>query len=195
MNENRQHLETLQLYLDDYLVASDCLTDNGFIAQADAMSDMARRLIQMFCDDHELPNRDFTTPYVIDNHLIATDGRILVRLKIDRPNQFIRIGDKTDKTKSMLVDYLKNWDEYSDGEWISFPVFPHTQSGDDLYEACPEELANRKIMRCLYERIMTLPDPEYLDDVADYIGDHEEQPLRFRFRLGEGVVMPLKGSQ
>ena len=66
---------------------------------------------------------------------------------------------------------------------------------EQRWEACPQLIAERSIQRQLYERIMALPEPEYLFDIDKYIGDHANQPLRFRFRCGEGVVMPVKQEQ
>ena len=191
-----ENIGILRCYLDDYLVAADCLEDNGFSVQADVFREMHDRVVGMFCCPHSV-KYVLDRPYVIDGHMIATDRLILIRMRCSKPDTDPHEMEGISRTLESLRDYVSEWDRTGDGDWESFPVMDLSPISDDeqRWEACPQLIAERSIQRQLYERIMALPEPEYLFDIDKYIGDHANQPLRFRFRCGEGVVMPVKQEQ
>ena len=189
------NLATLSCHLDEYRVAADVLDDNGFATQASVFREMHDRVIGLFLADWKVGKHDFSKPYVINGRIVATDGRILVRISSSSPDTTYIASDKQHNAAlRVLSDYVENWDDSGEGAWVSFQHLQPITDDEQRWQACPDRFAERLIARHLYDRIMRLPDPEYLHDVDNYIGDHAKQPLRFRFRCGDGVVMPMEGQ-
>jgi len=176
------------IYLDEYLVAADRLEESGsgFLAVASALRDMHDRVVKVFCDSESGPRVDAREPVVVDGHLVATDMRILIRMPTGEPETELT---EVKRRIPGLLAYIAKWLEFGEGAW--HPMRQLVPGDDDLWER-RVKIANRDISGEYVRRINLLPEPEYLDDCADYVGVYAEQPLRFRFRCGEGIVMPLR---
>lgn len=173
-------------YLDDYAVAADKLEESGpaFAAVAASLRDMRQRVIEHFLDA-ETPRYNLGMVHVIDGWCYATEGRICLRWRTDEPDT-----NHPEQPPVALIDYFKDWtDEPIECEWLPWEWDKAVETLDGVLAA---PIAGRLIYEDFAELIRDkLPEPEYLEDRGGYIGIHDEQPVRFRFRFGQGVIMPM----
>lgn len=180
-------------FLDDYLVAADFLDDHQHHVVAEALRDMAVRVMHMFTGSqmHSGKQLELQKLYSKDGWTYASDGRIAIRVRCKRELD-IAPGNAGDTLSSKFDElwHCSSPDDFDTYVWEPIQLGTKLEREDDI--GFYYDIGGRFIYESLAERIMMLPEPEYLDDIADYIfGSSNVPPLRFRFRCGEGVCMPL----
>lgn len=192
--------------LDDYAVAADLLDERGFGAVAASLREMRRRVLDLFCDPWAFRMPVLKRTWVVNGWEYASDARILIRLRTsqdDTPPFGPDEGGEQAIRHFKIVEekWLNKLSEPGlDGCWRPLPRHhprPTKWDGDEIWEAWQYQrchVAGRDIANEYVWRMSKLPEVEVLDDRVDdydYQLDVSLQPLRFRFRCGEGVVMPM----
>ena len=189
-----QRENLIEPYLDEYLVAADLLADHQMDVVAEALRTMALRVLHMFTGQQMTTGarHDLSKLWEHEDWVYASDGQIAIRIKSS-----IRCNLASGKTSGMIHEVFDRlWfesegDEPNDGgyDWLPVKSGLTTTRFDGGFFA---EIGGRRIADWNYRKLLLLPDPEYLDDIADYVFEEiTPPPLRFRFRCGEGVCMPL----
>lgn len=181
----------IEPYLDEYGIAADFLREQGvpqYDVVADSLIDMRQRVLDLFIND--VPNTRFqATQRVIvrDGWAYATDMRIMIRVRTSEPDS----GEDFDSTSFLKAarKYISEWESRQGGTWRPWPSDFSFDTKDPW--AATVAAAERKVALPLAQRISLLPNVEYLDDTDDYIGLFSQEPLQFRFRCGQGYVMPM----
>lgn len=189
----------IEPYLDEYGVAAEFLMNQGvpqYTIVAEALLDMRQRVIGLFADTIRLGSEFIeSAAFALDGWAYATDGHILIRVRTSEPDTDYPWQAKAARSmRSYISEMDGRRDDTGESEWLPWPESPYHIGSDewDSYVLA----ADRRIALPLANRIYShLPNVEYLDDTEEYVGLHDTEPLQFRFRCGDGFVMPIEDKE
>ena len=175
--------------LDDFLIAADFLEDHNMCnSVVESLRDMQKRVLDEFLGPNH-PKIDLSHPIHIGGWSYFSDGRAMIRLRGDWSE-----GQISNDGKKVRKCWDDNWTIDPDEiMWAPWPVLSNKSSEE--YSV----IASRKILNTYIKKIGLLGDVQAavdFDDEPEFDFNGRRQwvidyPLLFRFRFGEGMVMPL----